>query len=451
VTTNKSISNTEQAMQPLSLFALNSAIKEALNALFPMPLWIIAEISEASSSRGHLYYNFIEKSDDQIIATGRGTLWAARQKKVIEAFKQATGDYPKPGMKILFQATVTYHERWGLALDIQTIDPSFTLGEMERKRREIVERLQKEGLFEKNKEFSFPLVVQKIAVISSSTAAGYGDFIKHLENNEYGYKFYPDLYEAIMQGNNTVPSVLKALLSIQKSKKQYDLVLICRGGGERTALASFDNYELGKAIALFKLPIITAIGHDRDSTVADLTAHTICKTPTAAAHLIISIAREFEDRINSAIQKAISLSKNILTINQNNLKFILHSIQNKTITTITKNRGNLKHIHQQIQHSTSTCFTDRKNRTTNAVSMIILLARALIKNNTASLDKHLQAIKHLHPMNTLKRGYSITYVNDRAVRSASAIANGETLTTQLYDGQIKSIAKKETHATGTLF
>jgi exodeoxyribonuclease VII large subunit len=292
--------------QTLSLFELNQLLKNTLDAHLEPSYWVVAEIGEFRDSvRGHAYLDLVEKQESQLLAKLRANIWSYTYQGIRRRFETMTGQPLKAGMNILCLVSVQFHEVYGLSLNIKDIDPSYTLGERARRRQEVIDRLKLEGLLELNKQFLLPLVPQKVAVISSVTAAGYGDFIDQLDKNSDGYKVKHTLYQATMQGNETPFSIMQAIAAVEGDmrKAQYDLLVIIRGGGAQTDMDSFDNYELARAIAEAALPVITGIGHERDETVADLVAHTRMKTPTAVAAFILSGFRDFEDKLKWALTR----------------------------------------------------------------------------------------------------------------------------------------------------
>ena len=275
----------------LSLTELNRNIKQALRDALPETYWVRAETSEVrvNSYSGHCYLEFIEKDErtGQVAARARGTIWAQQYAVIRPYFEEETGRPFTSGLKVLVRVAVDFHELYGLSLTVHDIDPSFTVGDLVRRRKEIIRQLQADGVFDLNRSLSLPPRPQRIAVISSATAAGYEDFTDQLLGNEYGFPFYVRLYPALMQGERTEASIIAALDRIYAVREAFDVVVIIRGGGSTADLSSFDSYALAANCAQFPLPIITGIGHERDDTVVDLVAHTRLKTPTAVAAFLI--------------------------------------------------------------------------------------------------------------------------------------------------------------------
>jgi exodeoxyribonuclease VII large subunit len=276
-------------MEHLSLYELNKKISEALANNLEPSYWVVAEIGQIQTNRkGHCYLELVEKEDDQIKAKTRATIWSYTYRNLSTWFEGITGQSLKAGMKILFNATIQYHEIYGFSLNIRDIDAQYTLGERAKKRQEIIERLREDGVFEMNKELRLPTVPQNIAVISSETAAGFGDFMDQIVGNDYGYEVEIELFNAVMQGEEAASSIIDAMHQVFENIGNYDLLVIIRGGGATLDLDCFDNYDLGSHVAQFPIPVITGIGHERDETITDMVAHTKMKTPTAVAEFIIS-------------------------------------------------------------------------------------------------------------------------------------------------------------------
>ncbi len=406
--------------EPLGLFELNRQIRLAMQAAFPMSVWVVAEISDFTVNRnGHCYLELIEKEaeGDKILARSRATIWASAYRMLRPFFETATGQELMPGIKILVKADVEFHELYSISLNIRDIEPSFTVGDLARKRQMIIRKLQEAGIFDMNKELELPLVPQKIAVISSPTAAGYGDFNDQLLRNPRGYVFYTHLFPAIMQGEETGSSIIAALDAIASYDNFFDAVVIIRGGGSKLDLSSFDHYELGFNVAQFPLPVITGIGHEQDDSIIDLVAHTRCKTPTAVAEFLISTVEEFEARLDDAVQSTIDHVQSFLTDEKNSLAGIMEGMRLRI-------KG----------------YKDYRE---------LVLAQILTRSKTASaqylrlklekLNRYEQVALLKDPINILKMGYSITLKDGKPVKSVQQVSSGDQLATQLSDGLITSI------------
>lgn len=398
----------------LSLFELNQLIRTVLENSLPDTFLVTAEIASCDV-KNHCYMTLVDKEEDTIRAEIKAVIWAGRYKEISEIFEKETGARLTKGIKILFQATVSFHERYGLKLTINNIDPSYTIGELAVKRREILERLVKEGLIDRNKALEFPLVPQRIGIISSSTAAGYEDLMTHLTNNAYGYQFVTTLYEAIMQGDRAEVSIVNSLVQCAADAASLDIIVIVRGGGGQLDLQCFDSYEIGKAIAMLPLPVISGIGHQRDVTVADEVSHSRAKTPTAVADMLITRVRDFEDRIDS-LAYALAEGARTLTLDmKDGLSTLSRRLEVAAGNKLLNNSHRLKAFIKGLQFSLK-----------------------FMQNEQQRLNGRESNINHLNPVNILKRGYSITYHNGKAVKSASAVKINDSLRTILHEGELLS-------------
>ncbi|MCX8070420.1 MAG: exodeoxyribonuclease VII large subunit [Thermodesulfovibrionales bacterium] len=407
---------------PITLSELLSTVKEIIRQNFPHFYWIIAEIAEAKENqKGHFYITLVEKDDDKVLAQIRANIWAYEYRKLINKFKSATGEGFKVGMKVMLLISIEFHEVYGVSLVIKDVEPSYTLGEMALKKKAILDRLKKEGLIDLNKALSLPPVPQRIAIISSPQAAGLEDFIDQIRNNQYGYYFKYELFPSLMQGAEVEATIIEKFDQILARSEDFDLVVIIRGGGSSVDLSCFDNYEIAKKIANFPLPVITGIGHEKDDTVVDIVAHTRLKTPTAVAEFLISGLRAFEEEILDIFQ----------------------TIRDLTLKYVNDQNNKLKNLCNKLIYSS-------KNYTTNALNILQLTEMRLSKSWKYLIDTHStrlerleQAIRHLSPENILKRGYSITYLNGKALKSTTTIKDGEIIETRLIDGSFKSVVKNK--------
>lgn len=408
--------------EALTLHELNSLIKSAISYSMPDAHWVIAEIAEMKcNQKGHCYLDLVEKQGNRAIAQIKANIWAHEYRILSHKFEKAAETSLKAGLKVMFLAGVTFHELYGLSLNIKDIDPAYTLGEMAQKKREAIERLRQEGIMEMNKSLAFPLVPQRIAVISSPTAAGYGDFFNQLDSNPYGYKFVHTLFPALMQGEDAEKSIISALHAVKSRRHSFDTAIIIRGGGSVIDLSCFDSYAVASEVARFPLPVITGIGHEKDYTVADMTAHTRMKTPTAVAEFLISTVRVFEERISDLHNTLASFIEKFLRDKRYNLE------------AISKDLIFLPHKLSGVGNRLSLLKINLKSN-----------LQKLFWNKAGRLEGMKQAVRLLDPANVLKRGYSITYHNGRALRNVKVIKKGDVLETRLHAAAITSIAEKIT-------
>lgn len=473
----------------LSLYELQQQVKSSLDDAFALPVWIKAEISEITTNRsGHCYLDLIETENgtDTVIARVRATIWSYTFRMLKPYFETTTGQPFTQGLKILVQAKVEYHEVFGLSLNIRDIDPVYTMGDMARQRREIIRKLQEDGIFEMNKELELPEVAQRIAIISSPTAAGLQDFMDQLHENPHRFVFYTKLFPAVMQGMEAPRSVMNALDLIYEYEHLFDVVVIIRGGGAQIDLACFDNYELASHVAQFPLPVITGIGHDKDDTVTDMVAHTRMKTPTAVAEFLISGALQFsqqlaeleshfielvndqldsnKERLTDAADQLKSLVNKLIIAQQNRLKIAQIQLSNQTVSFLRKQQTELKQLSIAAKNKTSR-FVSKQNhaldQTGNQLkyifrnqmikresqlkqhqSLVKLFSLETIRSEKKSLNAIQEKLRLVDPQNILKRGYSMTLLNGKVVKSVKQINTGDLLETRLGDGTTESIVKK---------
>ena len=403
-----------------SLFELNRLVRESIECEMPDEYWVEAELSECRESRGHCYMELIQKDEQTAtpVAKASAKCWANKWLTIRPYFERTTGQQLHAGMKVLLQVYPQFHEAYGFSWIINDIDPTYTIGDMARKRQEIIKKLKDEGVFDLQKELQLPLFCQHIAVISSQTAAGYGDFCNQLADNPYGFKFETQLFPAIMQGEGVEQSIIAALEQIYNS--QFDCVVIIRGGGATSDMSGFDTLALAENVANFPIPIITGIGHDRDESILDMVSHTRVKTPTAAAAFLISHLKEVLDIIDASQERI--------------TRFALQKI------------SNLKSQISNLQEAIPRLFSIVKTRQESKIDLFEQRMHTSIDRRFISERHRLELIdeklKALDPTLLLKRGYSITLHHGRAVKDATTLHPGDEIETRLAKGTIISKLKK---------
>lgn len=423
---------------PLSLHELTQRIAAVVNRSFAESVWVVAELSDVRvAANGHCYMTLIEKEPKRgsTLASMRGMIWSSRWWLIRDTFYEQTGQPFTSGLQVMVQVQVTMHEQYGLGLNIIDVNPTYTLGEMARRRMEILKQLEKDGVIDMNRELPFPILPQRVAIITAEGAAGYGDFMKQLSNNSFGLKFYTHLFPATMQGQQTEPSVIAALDRINKVQDYFDVVVIIRGGGATVDLASFDSYQLAFNVANFPIPVITGIGHDRDQTVLDHVAHTSVKTPTAAAALLI-------DTLAEQLQRIIDLQEEIkdsITQRMNDERQRLQRFGNavrNTHVTLTQQINRLDLLSQKIQSYAQQRILQEKSGLNIISQTIQMHTKQRMQREKDKLDYFDKTIKMAQPDNILKRGFSITRLNGHAVKSAASVPEGSTLKIQTADGEL---------------
>lgn len=408
----------------LGLYELNRRIREHLAAGFPDALWITAEISELNLNRnGHCYLELIEKESDgdRILARSRATIWSTTYRMLKPYFETTTGQELVPGLKVMVKVVVEFHELYSISLNIRDIEPSFTIGELARKRMLILKKLEEAGVLDMNRETTLSIVPQKIAIISSPTAAGYGDFIDQLQNNQGNYRFYTKLFPAVMQGEETVPTILEALEKISVWISFFDAVVIIRGGGSKLDLSSFDDYDLGYYITQFPLPVITGIGHEQDDTIVDIVAWKRCKTPTAVAEFLIDRVEEFDQHLaelaretGDSAQETLNSRKNQLAQAAEGLRLRIRNYSGRKLL------GLVQYASRSVQS-----------------------VRNYTRIHSQRLDAMEQAMKLNDPRRLLSRGYSITLAGGKLLKSKSQVNPGDRILTMVSDGEIGSTVEMQ--------
>ncbi|MEM7107882.1 MAG: exodeoxyribonuclease VII large subunit [Bacteroidota bacterium] len=407
-------------MEQLTLLELNQTIKATLDANLQPTYWVVAEIGELRNHQsGHCYLELVEKSKDKVVAKARATIWSYTYRNLSVWFEGITGESLKKGLKILCCVNVQYHELYGFSLNIKDIDANYTLGERARRRQEIIDQLKKDGIFDLNKELLLPQVAQRIAVISSPSAAGYGDFIEQLESNPKGYDFEIQLFKASMQGDQSSESIINALFAIHDQEHKFDLTVIIRGGGSQIDLDSFDSYELAAHIAQFPIPVLTGIGHERDETIADLVAHTKLKTPTAVAEFIIGSFLAFEEQLDLNFSRLYQKVTEIVKLRNQSL-----SVYNQRVVALAN--GNL--IREEAQ------FNSLKELLKSKINQ-------RFQQQHHKVDLIEQALGLLNPSNAFQRGYTLTTLNGRSITPQN-LKVGDLIETHGRKLRVRSIVKE---------
>ena len=410
------------SQQAYTLRQLNLMVRDAIEAELSDEYWVQAELAECRENRGHCYMELIEKDEQSNtpIARASAKCWKTTWNVVRPHFERTTGQPLHAGMKVLLRVYPQFHEAYGFSWIVTDIDPTYTIGDLARRRQEIIVKLKQEGVFDLQRELCLPLFCQRIAVISSETAAGYGDFCRQLEENDYGFRFSVTLFPAIMQGEQVEQSIIFALNQIYSAssnlpplgetfgasgpppnggdeKGAFDCVVIIRGGGATTDLSGFDTLALAENVAQFPIPVITGIGHDRDESILDMVAHQRVKTPTAAAALLIDNLKRVADRIADARQRIPTLAIHVITDHLHRLELL-------------------------------------QNRLPVAIERRLTVQRHRLENLSIQLQGY-------DPQRLLSRGYSITLYNGRTVRDASQLKQGDEIETRVEKGSFKSIIK----------
>ncbi|MBR2242420.1 MAG: exodeoxyribonuclease VII large subunit [Prevotella sp.] len=412
----------------LTLYELNSLVRETIEEELHQEYWVEAELSEVREVRGHCYMQLVQydrseeggkrkRYENTPIAQASAKCWQSSWQLLRPYFEKETGQRLHAGMKVLLQVYANFHETYGFSWIVTDIDPTYTMGDMARKRQEIIRVLKDEGVFDLQKELPLPLFCQRIAVISSANAAGYGDFVNQLENNEYGFRFHTRLFPAVMQGEDVEKSVIAALEQIFRgSENSFDCVVIIRGGGATADLSGFDTLALAENVANFPLPIITGIGHERDESILDMVSHTRVKTPTAAAAFLIDHLKEVLEVLNDVQERITRYAQQKLSTLDAQLSVVAEAIPRLFSVVKTRQDARLDSMQEK---------------------MTMLIERRL-ETEQHRIQLVSEKVKSLDPTLLLRRGYSITLRNGKVVKDVSVLRAGDELETRLAHGSVRS-------------
>ncbi len=424
-----------------TLFELNEMVRQVLETGMPDEYWVEAELSEVREVRGHCYMELIQKDEHSHtpIAKASAKCWSRQWMLIRPYFERMTGQRLHAGLKVLLKVVVNFHEAYGFSWIVVDIDPTYTMGDMARKRLEIIQKLKEEGVFDMQKELVIPMFAQRIAVISSANAAGYGDFCNQLSDNEYGYLFSTQLFPAIMQGEQVEGSVIAALNQINRQADHFDVVVIIRGGGATSDLSGFDTFDLAENVANFPLPIITGIGHERDESVLDLVANTPLKTPTAVAAFLIDHLAAVDERIEEARQSIADIVKRRMDTEKLRLNKLAEKIPLLFSVVKTQRINDVDALLTKLIH----LMGDRITAERYHLSMLQGRLKPAADKRLMEQDHRVTLLEQkalaLDPGRLLKKGYSITLFQGKAVRDAATLRKGDEIVTKLGKGSVKSI------------
>lgn len=458
-----------EGRETVSLLELNEMVRFAVRRQLPDSYWVTAEINEARiGGGGHCYLEFVEKNSNGNVpvAKARGVIWAGNYRNLSRKFEEQTGGMAiSAGLKVMVNVTVDFHELYGYTLTVVDIDPSYTLGDLYMRRQEIIRRLEDEGVINMNRELEFPLVPQRVAVISSPTAAGYGDFVSQLENNPYNIRFDITLFPAVMQGEQVENSIISALDSIYANADDFDVVVIIRGGGASSDLSGFDSYNLAYHCTQFPLPVLAGIGHERDRTVVDYVANVSVKTPTAAAQYLITSVHDFAvmiegfaSGIRSSVTRHVSDEKLwqvglLSTVNTVAARY-LHSqkimmadfsvrINSMVRSRIGNEHNRLSVIGSNIPLICRNIIGIRRKVIETDRNNIRLLLKSILGEERHSLELCRQTVYNIDPKRIMERGFVVMRHEGKAVRKIEEVSFGKKYNIETADGNIDVIINKE--------
>ena len=424
----------------LTLFELNSLVSNVIDTAFDHAFWVEAELSEAREVRGHCYMELIQKDifSATPVARASAKCWKTTWARLRPKFERATGQGLHAGMKVMLLVTANFHEAYGFSWIVQDIDPTYTLGDMARKRLEIIKQLKEEGIFDLQKELSLPMFAQRVAVISSENAAGYGDFCHQLLDNDYGFAFQIRLFPAIMQGEQVETTIINAMNEIYDHMDDFDVVVIIRGGGATADMSGFDTLSLAENVANFPLPIITGIGHDRDESVLDMVSNTRVKTPTAAAAFLVDNLANLSGHIEAMRERMVTRVRQRMETEKERLGRISGRVP--ILFSLVKERQEAKLT--RLMTDITGYINDRLRQAEHDIVVIEKNIQPLVEMKLAREDNRIAQlalrIKALDPERLLKRGYSITMLNGKAIHDPTTLKEGDIIETRVEKGSFAS-------------
>lgn len=476
--------NSSPSPPSFSLLEVTTSITRVLEARYKSEFWVRAEMNKLNyySQSGHCFPELVEKREGKIVAQMKAAIWRNEFFRINNNFRRVLKEPLKDGIKILFLARITFHPVYGLSLVILDIDPAYTLGDLEREKQETIDRLREEGIFDRNKRLSLPLLPQRIAIISVETSKGYADFKKVIEGNPWQYKFFHLLFPSLLQGEKAVPGIISQLNRIRKVLHHFDVVAIIRGGGGDIGLSCYNNYALAKEIALFPIPVITGIGHATNETVAEMISHSNAITPTKLAEMLLQKFHDFARPVQEAERGIMQESHRLLREERQHFSATVKAFRMGSGNALRQNREELRNLSSSLVMQSNYLFRgERDLLRRQSMAMVrdlrslLLQARAQLSRDGQSIGKNTRQalqrerlaveglgkrmpsrinslLKHksteigaieknvfnLSPANVLRRGYSITKLGGKSLRDAKELKPGEVIHTILYNGSIES-------------
>jgi exodeoxyribonuclease VII large subunit len=427
------------------------SIQKTITERYKTPVWIRAELNKLNyyKQSGHCFPELVEKQEGRVLAQMRSIIWKDDFIIINREFQRVLHEPLKDGIKILFLATISFDPTHGLALRIMEIDPSFTLGDLEREKQETIQRLKNENLYDKNRELRLALLPQRMAVISVETSKGYSDFIKIIESSSQGYKFFHMLFPSLLQGEKAIVSMTAQLNRIRKVKEHFDLVVIVRGGGDDIGLSFLNNYRLARVIAEFPLPVLTGIGHSTNETVCEMISYSNAITPTKLAEWLLQKFHDFREPVEAANKTIIDKSLRLISEQKTRFRSEVKMFRSITVNILERRKNDMKIQTRSLLQQSLFRFRNEKADLTQFQNRIPGALNILLKNRNLELEHIRQQIKNMSPENVMKRGYSITLLNGKAIKNFEEVQPGDILKTTIFVGNINSIVqstnKPETH------
>jgi exodeoxyribonuclease VII large subunit len=424
-----------------TLLQVTQNIQNVVNQVFKSGFWVKAEVNKLNfyAHSGHCFPELVEKTNGKVVAEMRSTIWNSDVSRINANFIKTLGEPLKDGITVLLFAMVDFHPTYGLTLKISDIDPSFTLGELEREKQESIQKLKSEGIFSLNKTKHLPLLPKRIAIISVESSKGYSDFIQVIQKNQWNYQFETFLFPAILQGDNAAPTIIAQLNRIQKVIHHFDVVAIIRGGGGDVGLSCYNNYGLAREIALFPIPVFSGIGHSTNETVSEMVSYRNAITPTELADFLIQEFHNFWVPVQKAQEKIIQLSREVL---QNSRKQLTNEVNflKAHLKLQLQSYRNILDLSKQNLKGLSLDFLSNQRTIIDTVLQpnLIRSAKMSLKNSLNLIEGQEKVVNLLNPLNLLKRGYSLTFVDGKIVKSVENFQKGQRIQTQFVDGFVDS-------------
>lgn len=448
-----------------SLSQVTQIIEERVNQMFPSAFWVRAEMNKLNHNAfsGHAYPELVEKSNGKVISEMRATFFRSVFQRSNEQFEESVGQPLHDGINVLLYVKISFSPIYGLSLNILDVDPSYTLGELEREKQATINKLKEEKIFDANKNIEPPLLMQRLAVITAEGSKGYSDFKSVLETNPAGYSFYLHVFPAVMQGDASPPSILKQLKLVKKVLPHFDAVVIIRGGGGEVGMTCYNDYNLSREVATFPIPVYSGIGHSTNLTVVEQVSHRHGITPTQTAQYFIDHLEEIEQPLIQAFNVIKTEVPNILEESKARIAIAakeIRSITRMRVSTLVQNqitcRFRLKEVvgdyvtresksHQnwanQLLQSSTKLINKQETSLLRASQNLSFISKSVLKDKHRDMEGVESSLRLLDPQNLLKRGYSITSLNGEIVRSSDEVKKGDELTTRTAKGAIQSIVK----------
>ena len=453
------------ASHPLSLDELQTLIRQGIDKAHPLPYWVTAEISEKKVNvSGHCYLELVEKGGANHVpkAKALAVIWRSQYAMIASYFRSATGQELQTGMKVLVKVVVSYHALYGLSLQITDIDPTYTLGDMERQRLETIQKLQEDGVYDMNRELLLPCVMQRIAVVSSSRAAGYQDFMRELSVGTY--RFEVTLFEAFMQGNGAEDSIVEALGRAAERYEEFDVLVMIRGGGSQSDLGCFNSYRLCSYLAQFPLPVLTGIGHDKDQSVADLVAAVALKTPTAVAVSLKDRMEQFEAELDASYRWLSEATRSLLHSETERLERAMtalnrlselgvrtalfrmeqyrDALRHAVAATIERQGARVELSSTRLHHATRFVFSNGLLRIDHLREMLVQRCRDFLNDRSKSLALLEERIAAHDPRRILELGFAIVRGKGRRVADSEALQVGDTIEVEMKNRKLEAVVEK---------